>query len=216
MGPASTRYLISETFTHRKVGWAILHDPSVLSHPFAKRRPFGSCFFYRAGVRLLPLNGGARNLGCVGRRYRHDGEDSPVSAQSQAREPKPSRVERSGGAFLIMPMNGFIPSANEGVARRARVFFFMNEAMRAFRETFLAEGVDGTGMKIKLRGMKQRQAPRSAATAAARMRGAVCAAGMPVQISSDFAPWCTSMARPLARGRPRARAWVSRAVSGGL
>src|SRR5271163_3876177 len=101
MGPASTRYLISETFTHRKVGRAVFHDTSVLSHPFAKRRPFGSWFFCRVRARLLPLNGGARNLGCVGRRCRHDQEDFPVSAQSQAREPKPSRIERSGGAFLI-------------------------------------------------------------------------------------------------------------------
>jgi hypothetical protein len=50
-----------------------------------------------------------------------------------------------------MPMNGFIPSANEGVERRAWRFLFMTEALRAFRETFLAEGVDGAGMKVKLR-----------------------------------------------------------------
>src|SRR5579885_2352526 len=57
---------------------------------------------------------------------------------------------------------------------------------------------------------------RRAASAAARMTGAVSAAGAPVQISSDFAPWCTSMDSPLAWGIFNLRAWASKAVSGRL
>src|SRR5581483_4587550 len=55
-----------------------------------------------------------------------------------------------------------------------------------------------------------------AAAAARLITATVDAAATPVQISSDFAPWCASIARPLACGRPSAAAAPSSAVNGGL
>ena len=109
-----------------------------------------------------------------------------------------------------VPLKGFMPAANEDNERRE------GETNRACRLIFFAVANDAADMAAGLGARFRSQGRPRAARAAAAIVGAVWPAGMPLQCSRDLAPWWTSMARPLACGRPRSAAARRSAVCGGL
>lgn len=94
-------------------------------------------------------------------------------------------MERSDGAFFTMPAYFRTHSPNEGprLGRRLAVFFGATRGVRVCAFDLRAAGV---GMKGKSGDAVRSQA--SAARAAADIVGAVCVAGIPLQISKAFAP----------------------------